>query len=114
MSIIKEDEVTHKLEAKKVFNKLKEDETEDGATYRAYTHHLSRACWHGARVIFRQTSPESEGLFEYILELHRACDGHWEKLLDTGLTLKHLRAWLEFAGMFLSSLGNHYVGVKLG
>lgn len=102
-------EVTHQLKAGEVFGSLIEDEAEDGIRYRAYAHYLSRACWHGCRIILRQTSPESEGIFDLILELHKACNGQWDNFLDYGIEREHLNAWLEYAGMFMSSLGNHYV-----
>lgn len=106
-------EVTHKFEASEVFEGLVDDEAKDGILYRAYAHYLSRACWHGGRIILRQTSPESEGIFDFILELHKGCNGRWDKLLESGITQDHLNTWLEFAGMFLSSLGNHYVRTNL-
>jgi dipeptidyl-peptidase-3 len=112
IDVLKGAEVTHNLEAIEVFDGLVEDEARDGILYRAYAHYLSRACWHGGRIILRQTSPESEGIFDFILELHKGCNGQWDKLLDSSVTQEHLNAWLEFAGMFLSSLGNYYVSTK--
>jgi dipeptidyl-peptidase-3 len=75
-------EATHKLEVRKVFDSLAEDETTDGILYRAYAHHLARVCWHGSRIILRQTSPEAEEIFDFILELHRGCNGRWDDLRD--------------------------------
>jgi dipeptidyl-peptidase III len=102
-------EATHKLEIRTVFDSLAKVETRDGILYRAYAHHLARACWHGSRIMLRQTSPEAEGIFDFILELHRGCSGRWDNFRDRGITQDDLNAWLEFAGMFLSSLGNHFV-----
>ncbi|KAI1502712.1 dipeptidyl peptidase III [Biscogniauxia marginata] len=101
-------EVTHRLEVRKAFDSLVEDETKDDKLYRVYAHHLARACWYGSRIVLRQTSPEAEGIFDFILELHRGCSGRWEVLLDRGVKQENLDAWLKFAGMFLSSLGNYY------
>ncbi|PVH79291.1 hypothetical protein DL98DRAFT_632565 [Cadophora sp. DSE1049] len=101
-------EVTHRLEASTVFDGLVDDEGKGGRLYRAYAHHLSRACWHGGRIILRQTSPESEGIYDFILELHKVCDGQWDKFVESGVAREHLDTWLEFTGMFLSSLGNHF------
>ncbi|KAK0099274.1 bifunctional diacylglycerol diphosphate phosphatase/phosphatidate phosphatase [Cadophora gregata] len=107
--VSKEDEVTHKLEANNVFEGLVDDGSKDWLRYRKYAHFLSRACWHGGRIILRQTSPESEGIYDFILELYKACDGDWNKFVESGVAREHLDTWLEFAGMFLSSLGNHFV-----
>lgn len=106
-------EFTHKLETSEVFNDLIEHEAKDGIHCRAYAHCLSRACWHGGRIILRQTSPESEGVFDFILELHKGPNGQWDELLDSGVTQEHLNIWLEFASMFLSNPGNHYVRSKI-
>ncbi|KAM7206109.1 dipeptidyl-peptidase 3 [Naviculisporaceae sp. PSN 640] len=89
---------TYRIEALPAFNGLDPRQAR-------YAHHLARACWHGTRIMLRQTSPESEGIYDFILELHRACDGKWD-VLDA--TPADMEAWLEFAGLFLSSLGNRY------
>ena len=102
-------EVTHRLEARQVFDSLAEDEARDGHSYRVYAHHMARACWHGSRIMLRQTSPEAESIFDFILELQRACKGQWTELRNRGVEEEEIEAWLEFAGMFLSSLGNHFV-----
>ncbi|KID94054.1 dipeptidyl peptidase III, partial [Metarhizium majus ARSEF 297] len=56
----------------------------DGLTHREklYAHYLARAAWYGSRIILRQTSPEGTGIFDFILELHKACKGQWNKLVD--------------------------------
>lgn len=102
-------EMAHRLEARKVFDSLGDDENEDKKSYRRYAHHLARACWHGGRVMLRQTSPEAEGIFDFILELHKACNGKWHTFLDYGMTQEDLDIWLEFAAMFLSGMGNYFV-----
>lgn len=99
---------TYRIEARSVFDSLvKNQET----TYAAYAHHLSRACWHGSRIVLRQTSPEAEGIFDFIIELHRACNGRWDDFLNLGIGQEELNTWLDFAGMFLSSLGNYFVSI---
>lgn len=100
---------TYRLEARRVFDSLADDKTQGAKLSKAYAHHLARACWHGSRIVLRQTSSESEGIFDFILELHRACNGRWGKFLDLGIEQKDLDEWLEFAGTFLSSLGNYFV-----
>ncbi|CAI6098997.1 unnamed protein product, partial [Clonostachys chloroleuca] len=100
-------EATLRLEFGRVFESLRK-ESQDGRNYQAYLHHLARACWHGSRIVLRQTSPEAEGIFDLIIALHKACDGHWGLLQDHGLTQNEVDMWLEFCGMFLSSLGNYF------
>ncbi|KAF7866787.1 hypothetical protein EAF04_005629 [Stromatinia cepivora] len=103
-----EREVTHRLEFREVFDSIGEDEIKDGNSYKIYAHHLARACWHGSRIMLHQTSPEGEGIFDFIIGLHMACGGQWNHLRDRGAKQEDIDAWLEFAGMFLSSLGNYF------
>lgn len=94
---------THQLAIEDLFNGLTQRE-------KLYAHYLTRAVWHGSRIILRQTSPEGPGILDFILELHKACGGQWEKLLDqSGIKPEELDAFLEFAGQFLASLGNYFV-----
>lgn len=99
----------HPLEIRTVFDSVVENEKAEQKSYTQYAHHLARACWHGTRVTLRQTSPEAEEIYDFILELHRACGGQWGNFCDRGVQRKDLDLWLDFAGMFMSSLGNYYV-----
>jgi hypothetical protein len=63
---------TYQLSIKAVFERLSQNE-------KLYAHRLSQAAWHGSRIIMRQTSPEGTGIFDFILELHKACDGQWNQ-----------------------------------
>ncbi|KAJ5640462.1 dipeptidyl-peptidase 3 [Penicillium herquei] len=101
-------EITHRLEIGKVFDRLAEDEDRDGKSHRVYAHHLARACWHGSRITLRQTSSEAEGIFDFILLTHQACAGEWGNFIGYGLTKEEVDSWLEFAGMFMSSLRNYF------
>ena len=75
-----------------------------------YAHHLSRASWHGSRIIMRQTSPEATSIFDFILELSKSCGGEWQSLVNEGrATNQDLRAFLEYAGHFLYNMGNYWV-----
>ncbi|KAL6409842.1 Peptidase M49, dipeptidyl-peptidase III [Ilyonectria robusta] len=57
----------------------------------------------------RQVSPESPDIFDFILELYRACSGDWNTLVtECNILLEELEAFLEYAGMFLCNLGNLY------
>ncbi|KAL1311484.1 hypothetical protein AAFC00_004425 [Neodothiora populina] len=74
-----------------------------------YAHFMSRAAWHGTRIILRQVSPESIHIFDYILELYRACDGDWDSLQhETQVPPDDLASFLEYAVLFLSNVGNYY------
>jgi dipeptidyl-peptidase-3 len=68
------------------------------------------AAWHGTRIILRQTSPESVGIFDFIMELYAFCSGHWH-IFSTmhNVNPGELEAFLEYASTFLSNIGNYYV-----
>lgn len=59
---------THQLATKELFDSFTQRE-------KLYAHHLARAARHGSRIILRQTSPEGTSIFDFILELHKACEG---------------------------------------
>jgi len=40
-----------------------------------YAHYLSLASWTGTRITCRQISPESEGIYDMIIALHKSCNG---------------------------------------
>lgn len=67
--------VTHQLAIKELFGALTQRE-------KLYAHHLARAAWHGSRIIQRQTSPEGTEIFGFNIELHKACEGQWNNLVD--------------------------------
>ncbi|KAI1479743.1 peptidase family M49-domain-containing protein [Daldinia eschscholtzii] len=92
----------YKLDIRPLFDRLSTKE-------KLYSHYLSRAAWSGARIILRQVSPESIGIFEFILELCRSCGGDWSQFTETyGVVVEDLEAFLEFAATFLSNIGNYY------
>ncbi|KAI0868251.1 dipeptidyl peptidase III [Hypoxylon argillaceum] len=91
---------TYQLSIKDVFSRLSNRE-------QLYAHHLSRAAWHGARIILRQTSSEGTGIFDFILELHKACGGQWGVFNDRfGITTEEIDLFLDYAGMFMSKINN--------
>ncbi|CAH0018750.1 unnamed protein product [Clonostachys rhizophaga] len=73
-----------------------------------YAHHMARASWSGARIIFQQVSPESVLIFDFIMELHRICSGDWESLICPGVTGEDLQNFKIYAATFLSNVGNYY------
>ena len=50
----------HQLSDEGVFNKLDPRE-------KLYAHHLAQAAWASTRIIHRQVSPESSGIFDFTL-----------------------------------------------
>jgi dipeptidyl-peptidase III len=95
--------VTYQLSIKDVFDRLPDHE-------KMYAHHLSRAAWHGVKIILRQTSSEGTGILDFILELHKACDGEWSVYTDSlGITTEDLDLFLDYAGMFMSKINNYCV-----
>ena len=78
--------------------------------FRAKPHY--RAAWHGSRIIMRQVSPESQSIFDFILETYRACGGNWESLAEqVGVSSEVMEGFLEYASVFLGNIGNYYVRV---
>ncbi|KAI4644110.1 uncharacterized protein J4E78_009694 [Alternaria triticimaculans] len=74
-----------------------------------YAHYLSQAAWKGARIILRQTSLESEAIFNFIIEAYRACEGEWSQFEEVcAVTGDEVKAFLSYAGLFLYNLGNFY------
>lgn len=95
--------LTQRLEVREVFEHLNDRD-------KLYAHHLSRAAWHGTRIILRQVSPEAEQIFDLILELYQSCSGHWDCLKEScGADEQGLHDFLEYAALFLGNIGNYYV-----
>ncbi|MCJ1470681.1 hypothetical protein MMC07_009328 [Pseudocyphellaria aurata] len=92
----------YQLRIKPIFDALEERE-------KFYAHYLARAAWHGSRITMRQVSPESPDIFDFIMDLHHACDGKWNTLVEQcSITSEELASFLEYAAMFLCNLGNFY------
>ncbi|OJD27085.1 hypothetical protein ACJ73_01525 [Blastomyces percursus] len=73
-----------------------------------YAHYMSRASYCGARILLRQVSPESEGIFDLIIKLSKVCNGDWKLLLKQSNTEpQDLEYFLDYAAVFLDSLGNY-------
>ena len=53
-------------------------------------------------------SPESESIYDFIIHLHKAFDGDWEKVREkSGITAEELSAFLDYAAQFLGNCGNY-------
>ncbi|KAM3517753.1 hypothetical protein NHJ13051_008719 [Beauveria bassiana] len=91
---------TYQLSIKDVFDSLSQNE-------QLYAHHLSQAAWHGSRIILGQTSSEGTGIFDFILELHKACGGEWTQFVQRfGISEEEMDNFLDYSGMFMSKLNN--------
>ena len=60
------------------------------------------------RITLRQTSPESESIYDFIVELYKASNGNWKSLqAKAGISDDELKYFLEYAAMFLGNCGNY-------
>ncbi len=74
----------------------------------ALSYIVYRAAFTGTRITLRQVSPESESIFDFIVDLYKACNGDWKILQQkAGITAEELRYFLEYAGQFLGNCGNY-------
>ncbi|ATY65681.1 dipeptidyl peptidase III [Cordyceps militaris] len=91
---------TYQLSIQELFDRLSQNE-------KLYAHHLSHAAWHGSKIILRQTSFEGVGIFDFILELHKACEGEWHRFVQLlGISAEEMEQFLDYSGMFMSRLNN--------
>lgn len=71
-----------------------------------------RASWNSARIIQRQVSPESDSIFDLILELCRATGNDWTRLREDNeaatLESVHLEKFGIYAALVLFNQGNYY------
>jgi dipeptidyl-peptidase-3 len=73
-----------------------------------WTDAICRACFAGTRIVLRQLSPESEPIYDFIIALHKHCNGDYDGLAkDVGLSKDDLDAYLNYAAQFLGNLGNY-------
>ncbi|ORY02915.1 dipeptidyl-peptidase III [Basidiobolus meristosporus CBS 931.73] len=94
-----------RLEIKRHFDLLQNSE-------KIYAHHISQASWLGARIILRQTTQESESIFDFIVALFK--DQKSGQLIDlnelqqrSGVDKETFQHWLQYAGQFLTNLANY-------
>lgn len=67
-----------------------------------------RACFAGTRIVLRQVSPESEGIYDFIITLHKHYNGDWKKVqADAKLSDEELKSFLDYAAQFLGNTGNY-------
>ena len=97
----------HRMEVAQAFRKLSLRE-------QLYAHHLSKAAWSGSRIILRQVSPESNPIFDLIMQLYEICkhrfQGQWHGFADAcKVPQAEMDAFLRYAATFLSNVGNFFV-----
>ncbi|PMD17494.1 putative dipeptidyl peptidase 3 [Hyaloscypha hepaticicola] len=92
---------TVNLEIKKHFDALTDQQAR-------YAHYISRSAFTGMRITLRQTSPESESIYDFIIELYKASNADWKSLQkQAGISDEELKYFLEYAAMFLGNSGNY-------
>lgn len=94
---------------------------------RKYAHYISRAAFSGTRINLRQTSAESEGIYDFVLALHQSSDGKWRRwhplLLfprltcltgdwkkvqsSAGISEEDLRHFLNYSAQVIGNAGNY-------
>ncbi|KAG5813677.1 hypothetical protein H9Q74_012556 [Fusarium xylarioides] len=90
-----------KLEIKEAFEQLSNKE-------KCYAHYMREAAFHGSRIIMRQVSPESESIFNLVLELWKACEGDWPSLAaKADVNEEALSEFLDYAATAMENLGNY-------
>ncbi|KAH6678333.1 putative dipeptidyl peptidase 3 [Halenospora varia] len=73
-----------------------------------YAHYISKAAFTGTRVTLRQVSPESESIFDFIIELYKSTNGDWKSVQQkAGVTDDDLKYFLEYSAQFLGNCGNY-------
>lgn len=90
-----------KLSAKKFFDQLTEKE-------KLYAHYFSKAGHWGSRAVLRSVSPESEKIFDLILQIHKEVSGNYDdyfklKSIDSNI----IKSYLEYSSQILANLGNY-------
>ncbi|TVY26519.1 putative dipeptidyl peptidase [Lachnellula hyalina] len=73
-----------------------------------YAHFISRAAFTGTRITLRQVSPESESIFDFIIELYKSSNGDWKAIQQkAGINDEDLQFFLQYATQFLGNCGNY-------
>ena len=64
------------------------------------------AAFTGTRITLRQVSPESEPIYDFIIALHKSCNGDWKSLQEKAkISDDDLKYFLEYAAQFLGNCG---------
>ncbi|OQO05129.1 hypothetical protein B0A48_08149 [Cryoendolithus antarcticus] len=73
-----------------------------------YAHYISHGSLSGTRINLRQVSAESELIYDFIIALHRSCNGDYKKLQTSAkLSDEDICHYLSYAAQFLGNCGNY-------
>ncbi|KAL6950935.1 hypothetical protein ACO0QE_000217 [Hanseniaspora vineae] len=72
-----------------------------------YAHYTSKASHAGIRIVLRQVSHESEGIFDMIMDNHKHIITHCAGQYPQGPQPHDRRYYLEYCSQFLNNLGNY-------
>ncbi|OQO12184.1 hypothetical protein B0A48_02825 [Cryoendolithus antarcticus] len=73
-----------------------------------YAHYISRGSLSGTRINLRQVSAESESIYDFIIALHKSCNGDYKQLQTSAkLSDEDIRHYLSYAAQFLGNCGNY-------
>ncbi|KAI9033802.1 peptidase family M49 [Phycomyces nitens] len=93
-----------RLEARPFFEALTDKE-------KTYAHFMSRASFHGTRIVIAQTNPQAPGIYDLILQLFT---NEREELIDvdalakkSGVSQEAFDQLLEYSAQFLGNLSNY-------
>jgi hypothetical protein len=68
----------------------------------------SRAAFTGTRITLRQVSPESEPIYDFIIELYKSSNSDWKAVQQkAGISDEDLQHFLQDAAQFLGNCGNY-------
>jgi dipeptidyl-peptidase-3 len=68
----------------------------------------SRAAFTGTRITLRQVSPESEPIYDFIIELYKSSNGDWKAIQQkASISDEELQHFLQYAAQFLGNCGNY-------
>ncbi len=100
----------HQMTVERAFHSLTSQE-------KLYAHHLTKAAWSGTRIILRQVSPESNSIYDLVMQLYETCknqfQGKWHVLADVcKVSRADVDAFLRYAAIFLSNIGNYFVRIS--
>lgn len=70
-----------------------------------YAHYISRAAFSGTRINFRQVSPESESIYDFILELNKVFAGRLDWKSTTVVRLRQSGSFMRGLEMVAVLLG---------
>lgn len=71
-----------------------------------YAHYFSKAGHWGTRAVLESVSPESEGIYDLILAVHKAVKGDYSSV-ESSVGKDAVKQYLEYSSQVLANLGNY-------